>query len=114
MADLYIWTSVEAGVALICSCLPVVGPIFSMVKDKITSYVTSKHSQSGSSDSKELDSGFQNHAVGRKIDSETELRITPDVIIRTDSIRMDTQPRRENESSENGTSAWRVNKDNPV
>ncbi|KAL1863910.1 hypothetical protein Daus18300_008059 [Diaporthe australafricana] len=116
MADLYIWTLVEAGVALICSCLPVVAPIFSMVKDKITSYVSSKYSWSGSKESKqlELSSGFRNHAVGHRIDSETELRMNPDCIIRTDSFRMDTTPRRGDESSGNGKSTWQVNQNSTV
>ena len=45
--DIYMWTIVEMGVGLICSCLPVIGPLFGLVKDRISSYIISRNSQRG-------------------------------------------------------------------
>lgn len=112
MADLYIWTLVEAGVALTCSCLPVVGPIFSMVKDNITSYIASKYSKSRSNVSKEVSNGFQSHTTGQSTDSKTELKMKPDAIMRTDSVVINSQLRSGEDVSAKST--WRLNQNNIV
>ncbi|KAI1299553.1 hypothetical protein F5Y03DRAFT_408721 [Xylaria venustula] len=44
-ADIYLWTVIEAGVGLICSCLPVVGPFFGFIKDKANSYLSDRSSR---------------------------------------------------------------------
>ncbi|TAQ83145.1 hypothetical protein B7494_g8530 [Chlorociboria aeruginascens] len=38
----YTWTPVEAAVGLLCACFPVIGPLFSMFKTKLTTMVTSQ------------------------------------------------------------------------
>lgn len=45
--DIYMWTIVEMGVGLVCSCLPVIGPLFGLVKDRISSYIISRNSHRG-------------------------------------------------------------------
>ncbi|KAI0867335.1 hypothetical protein GGS24DRAFT_515889 [Hypoxylon argillaceum] len=44
-ADIYLWTVIEAGVGLVCSCLPVIGPIFGLIKDKASSYLSNRSSR---------------------------------------------------------------------
>ena len=35
--NIYLWTAVEAAVGLVCSCFPVVSPLFTFIKEKIRS-----------------------------------------------------------------------------
>jgi hypothetical protein len=45
-ADIYIWTAVEAGVGLICACLPVIGPLFGIARKLIVTYMSDYSSRS--------------------------------------------------------------------
>ncbi|KAI1346012.1 hypothetical protein F5Y01DRAFT_322422 [Xylaria sp. FL0043] len=44
-ADIYLWTVIEAGVGLICSCLPVIGPFFGLIKDRASCYLSNRYSR---------------------------------------------------------------------
>ena len=42
----YLWTAVEASVGLMCACFPVIGPMFSLVHEKLRSRTSSHRSYS--------------------------------------------------------------------
>ncbi|KAI0190869.1 hypothetical protein F4808DRAFT_399171 [Astrocystis sublimbata] len=44
-SDIYLWTVIEAGVGLFCSCLPVIGPFFGLIRDKASSYFSNRSSR---------------------------------------------------------------------
>ncbi|KAJ4393002.1 hypothetical protein N0V93_002206 [Gnomoniopsis smithogilvyi] len=109
IGDLYMWTLVEAGVGLICSCLPVIGPLFGLVREKMTSYLASLSTQKGLNSNSKGSSNFGYQygrgklGMGHRIDSETALgHDKRGGIVRTDSFRMDTQLRSGAESLHNG------------
>jgi hypothetical protein len=104
MADLYMWTLVEAGVGLTCSCLPVIGPLFALIRDKMTLYMVPRSLRKGIDDFNEASLGhLRSQVVGHLIDSETELSKNSRGIMRTDGFVMEIQMRRENDSTGDNT-----------
>ncbi|KAH7031688.1 uncharacterized protein B0I36DRAFT_324432 [Microdochium trichocladiopsis] len=82
-ADIYMWTAVEAGVGLICACLPVIGPLFGLVKDRVSSYIISRSSKRGlraSTSDEESKIGYKS-ASGRpsNVSSSRDSRSAPSV-----------------------------------
>lgn len=47
-ADIYMWTAVEAGVGLICACMPIMGPLFGIAGRKMTQAASSSYHNSRS------------------------------------------------------------------
>ncbi|KFH47793.1 hypothetical protein ACRE_012880 [Hapsidospora chrysogenum ATCC 11550] len=47
-ADIYMWTAVEAGVGLICACMPIMGPLFGIAGRRMTQAASSSYRNSRS------------------------------------------------------------------
>ncbi|KAF2756048.1 hypothetical protein EJ05DRAFT_502515 [Pseudovirgaria hyperparasitica] len=47
LADINLWTIAEACVGIICASMPVIGPLFGLVKDNVRSYLSKQSLESG-------------------------------------------------------------------
>jgi hypothetical protein len=114
-ADIYMWTAVEAGVGLICACMPIMGPLFGIAGRKMTQAASSSYrnsrsrggdrsynnAKSGSKASNNFSRRSIHHhnssvakcdSGGSTVNLELEQQ-TPQSIIRTDAYYVETYPR---------------------
>ena len=109
-AEIYMWTAIEAGVALICACLPIIGPLIGLLREKITSYISSRSTRKATQDSTGDTSGGRSRSAGwtsvgsrgRHGDTESasnfELQSkSPHAIMRTDEYSFESYPHSEAE-----------------
>jgi len=109
-AEIYMWTAIEAGVGLICACLPIIGPLIGLLRERITSYMSHRssrkavHSSTGdTSGSRSLSRSAGWTPVGpggRHGDTESattfELQSkSQQAIMRTDEYSFESYPRSE-------------------
>ncbi|KAI1476337.1 hypothetical protein F4774DRAFT_412971 [Daldinia eschscholtzii] len=123
-ANIYLWTAVETAVGLLCGSLPVIGPLFGLVKDKVASYVSNSSLGTLSIAGKSfrwspVSSGLPGSATepgGSKPTTNHELQPSAGQgILRTDEYWLDSYPRAEENSLENDRiSARRTKLENPV
>lgn len=105
-ADIYMWTAAEAGVGLICACLPTMGPLFGLAKKKMTeashrssqSRKSQREKTKGSNSSRAIhpDSGPHRSVVKCDSASTSNLELemqSPQSIVRTDAYYVETYPR---------------------
>ncbi|KAI1337121.1 hypothetical protein F5Y15DRAFT_426036 [Xylariaceae sp. FL0016] len=92
-ADIYMWTAVEAGVGLICSCLPVIEPLFGLAKRTMTSYLayisnwTSRKTLRNSTDGSAAQGPTEK--LGRS--AYDSLELDPNAAVRTERFLFESQ-----------------------
>lgn len=102
--DIQLWTLVESCVGLICSCMPVVGPLFAPQSDKTKSYFSNR-SKTGQTSSKPATAGrsgigvssFSHHSskswltskVDRCDNDEDEVQLRPIEHVRNGNVTIE-------------------------
>ena len=109
-ADIYMWTAVEAGVGLICACLPTTSPLFGLVVERVTQ-VSSSRSRRSQREKTKLSSASHHHYhqaagsgsfpqrsmancdTGSQTNFELEVQAPAATILRTDTYYVGSCPR---------------------
>lgn len=111
-ADIYMWTAVEAGVGLICACLPTTGPLFGLAVRRVTQVSSSRSRRSQREKTKLSGASHHHHHhhhaagsgsfpqrsmancdTGSQTNFELEVQAPAASILRTDAYYVDSYPR---------------------